>query len=122
MKFALPTFRLKNKVVLNIILAAVVLELISALQFYHTHQLLADELEQRAESEITMKVIVIKSALNVSENSLWGHLWDLERNIASPDSLYGTFAVGRSVWMPFTMPSPARRTGTTTTLFSCTTV
>ena len=89
MKFALPTFRLKNKVVLNIILAAVVLELISALQFYHTHQLLADELEQRAESEITMKVIVIKSALNVSENSLWGHLWDLERNIASPDSLYG---------------------------------
>ena len=64
MKFALPTFRLKNMVVLNIILAAVVLELISALQFYHTHQLLADELEKRAESEITMKVIVIKSALS----------------------------------------------------------
>ena len=89
MKFALPTFKLKNKVVLNIILATVVLELISAIQFYYTHQLLADELEERAESEITMKVLVIKSALSISENSLWGHLWDLERNIASPDSLYG---------------------------------
>ena len=89
MKFALPTIKLKNMVVLNIILAAIVLELISALQFYHTHQILADELEKRAESEITMKVIVIKSALSISENSLWGHLWDLERNIASPDSLYG---------------------------------
>lgn len=88
MKFALPTFMLKNRVVLNIIFAAILLELISALQFYHTHQLLADELEQRAESEITMKVIVVKSALNITENSLWGHLWDLERNIASPDSLF----------------------------------
>ena len=69
MKFALPTFMLKNKVVLNIILAAVVLELISALQFYHTHQLMADELEQRAELEITMKVIVVRSALSISERN-----------------------------------------------------
>ena len=34
-------------VVLNIIIAAIVLEMISALQFYHTQQLLADELEKR---------------------------------------------------------------------------
>ena len=88
MAFRPMTFKLKNKVVLNIILAAVLLELISALQFFHTHQLLADELELRAESELNTKVIVIKSALNISENYLWGHLWDLERNIAKPDSLF----------------------------------
>ena len=83
-----PFIRIKNNVILNIVIAAVVLELISALQFYHTQQLLADELEKRAESELAMKALVIKSALNLSENSLWGHLWDLERNISKPDSLY----------------------------------
>ena len=88
MVFRPTTFRLKNKVVLNIVLAAVILELISALQFFHTHQLLADELELRAESELNVKVIVIKNALNISENYLWGHLWDLERNITKPDSLF----------------------------------
>ena len=85
----MPFKRFKNNVILNIVFAAVVLELISGVQFYYTRQLLADELEIRAESDITMKAVVIKSALNLSENSLWGHLWDLERNIASPDSLYG---------------------------------
>ena len=80
---------LKNKVVLNIILAAIVLILISGAQFYYFQKILADELDIRAESELTMKAIVIKSALNLSENSLRGHLWDMERNIASPDSLDG---------------------------------
>ena len=42
-----PFIRIKNNVILNIVIAAVVLELISALQFYHTQQLLADELEKR---------------------------------------------------------------------------
>ena len=81
-------FRLKNKVVLNIVIAAIVLELISALQFYHTQQLLADELEIKAESELTMKAIIIKSALNLSENSLMGHLGDMERSLNEPDSLF----------------------------------
>ena len=81
--------RFKNNVILNIVFAAVVLELISATQFYYTQQLLADELEIRAESELTMKVLVVKSALNLSENSLWGHRSDMERTIATPDSLYG---------------------------------
>ena len=80
---------MKNRVVLNIVIAAVLLELISALQFFHTHQLLADELELRAESELTMKVIIVKNNLSISENHLWGHLWDLERNMAEPDSLFG---------------------------------
>ena len=75
-------------VVLNIIIAAVVLELISGLQFYHTRQLLADELEKRAETELTMKILIVKSTLNLSENSLRGHLLDMENTIANPESLY----------------------------------
>ena len=78
---------MKNNVVLNIIIAAVILEVISALQFCSTQRLLADELEIRAESELTMKAIIVKSALNLSENSLWGHLWDMEHHIDTSDSL-----------------------------------
>ena len=85
MALRLTTSILKNKVVLNIILAAIVLILISGAQFFYFQKILADELDIRAESELTMKAIVIKSALNLSENSLRGHLWDMERNIASPD-------------------------------------
>ena len=80
---------MKNNVVLNIIIAAILLELISALQFFSTQHLLADELERKAETELTMSVVIVKSALNLSENSLWGHLWDMELNINKPDSLYG---------------------------------
>ncbi len=89
MAFRRTTSILKNKVVLNIILAAIVLELISGAQFFYFQKILADELDVRAESELTMKAIVIKSALNLSENSLRGHLWDMEHNIATPDSLDG---------------------------------
>ena len=86
---ALPTFMLKNKVVLNIVLAVVVLMLISGAQFYYFQKMLADELEKRAETELTMKAMVVKSSLNLSENSLMGHLWEMERNIAQPDSMFG---------------------------------
>ena len=51
--------RFKNNVILNIVFAAVVLELISATQFYYTQQLLADELEIRAESELIRLVMFV---------------------------------------------------------------
>jgi sigma-B regulation protein RsbU (phosphoserine phosphatase) len=71
-----------------IIAAAILLQTISAVQYYSTHDLLADELEKRAESEMTTKAVIVKNALNMAENSLNGHLWDAKRNIAYPDSMY----------------------------------
>ena len=44
-----------NTSLIVIIAAAVLLELISAVQYYYTRSLLADELELRAESELTTK-------------------------------------------------------------------
>ena len=70
-----------------IIAAAILLQLISAVQYYYTRSLLAEELEKRAESELTTKAIIVKNSLNMSENTLRGHLWDLKRNLATPDSL-----------------------------------
>lgn len=36
-----------------------------------------------------MKAIIVKSALSLTENSLKGHVWDMQRHLATPDSMYG---------------------------------
>ena len=55
-----------------IIAAAILLQALSAVQYYYTRSLLADELEKRAESEITAKVVVMVNTLHLAENSLMG--------------------------------------------------
>lgn len=77
-----------NTSLIIIIAAAILLQGLSAVQYYYTRSLLADELENRAESEITAKAIIVKNALNLAENSLNGHIWDLKRNLFHPDSSY----------------------------------
>ena len=72
-----------------ILLAALLLELISGIQYYYMHGILSDEMEKRAELEITMKAMVTTSTLNLAVNSLDGHLWDIMRNLEYPDSMYG---------------------------------
>ena len=71
-----------------IITAAILIELISVGQYLHTRGLLFEELEKRAESELTNKAVVTRNTLVMVENSLQGHVWDMKRNIADPDSLY----------------------------------
>ena len=88
-----PHFAMKlraNTSLTIIIAAAILLQLISAIQYYYTRSLLADELEKRAESELTTKAVIAKSMLNMTENSLQGHIWDVKRSIAYPDSMYGS--------------------------------
>ena len=77
-----------NTSLIIIIAAAILLQGLSAVQYYYTRSLLAGELEKRAESEITTKAIIVKNALNLAENSLNGHIWDLKRNLFHPDSSY----------------------------------
>ena len=72
-----------------IIVAAILLQTISAVQYYYTRSLLEEELEKRAESELMIKVVIVKNALNMAEHSLTGQQWNIIRNIAYPDSLYG---------------------------------
>ena len=80
---------LKSHSSLTVIIAAtILLQTISAVQYYYTRNFLADELEKRAESEIATKAVVIRNALDMSENSLMGHVWDLKRNLFNPDSSY----------------------------------
>ena len=81
--------KLKANTSLTIIIAAaVLLEIISAAQYYYMHSLLAEELEYRAESELTTKAIIVKNSLNMSEVSLHGHIRDIKRNLSRPDSVF----------------------------------
>ena len=80
----------KRMSLLIIILAALLLELISAYQYYYTHDLLETELEMRAEGELMMKGARTKNALNMAELVLKDHLWDVQQNLAHPDSAYST--------------------------------
>ena len=48
-------------------MAALLLEGISGIQYLMTRQQMANELEKRAESELTLKAILIKSNMNDAE-------------------------------------------------------
>ena len=75
---------------LIVILAALLLELLSGAQYYFTHDLLEDQLEKRAEAELTLKAILIKSSLNGAEDVLKHHLWDIRKSLYHPDSVAET--------------------------------
>ena len=83
------TQRQKSHSSLYVILtAAILLELISGIQYYYVHDLLSKELEHHTESELTLKAILIKSTLNATENVVRDHSRDVQRNLATPDSLF----------------------------------
>lgn len=85
----LPSLR-KSRGLLIIITAAVLLELLSAAQYYFTRRLMASELEKRAESELTLKAILIKSNLNDAEEILRHYMWKIQAHLQVPDSAYTT--------------------------------
>ena len=76
-----------HKNVLFIIAAALLVELFSAAQYYYAHDLLEEELDHRAESELRVKAILIRGILNVMEKTVQEHVWDIYRNINRPDSM-----------------------------------
>ncbi|MBR1803748.1 MAG: SpoIIE family protein phosphatase [Muribaculaceae bacterium] len=77
---------LKNLVL--IILAAVLLLLIFVAQQFFTRQLLEDELDKRAESELVLKSILVKSMLRTAEKTVSDHLWDIRNSLENPDSVF----------------------------------
>lgn len=85
----------RRRGLLIVILAAALLELLSAAQYYYTHYLMEEQLEKRAESELTLKAILIKSRLNSAEDDLQNHIWDIRENLTHPDSVWQS--IGRMI-------------------------
>ena len=74
---------------LVIITAGLVLELISATQYYYSHYLMSVELEKRVESELTIKAIRTKSTLSDVEDIIASHIEYIQNDLTRSDSILG---------------------------------
>lgn len=83
-------FNRRTWITLIIVCAALLLELISAAQYYYTKHLLEDELEKKASIEITMKAILVKSMLNATEQVLNSHEDNISKELSDPESVGNT--------------------------------
>ena len=99
MSLKLSTKKMRYAGIIIIVAAAILLEVISAGQYHYMHNILEDELEHRAGTELGMKAIVLKSLVNMSERTLQGHLWDMKNDLATPDSMFSIAS-----WMLKTNP------------------
>lgn len=72
-----------------ILLAALVLELVSIVQYYYTRNLLRKEEARITRVELTMNSDVILRTLEDAEMTMRENAWNVIRCLASPDSLFG---------------------------------
>ena len=89
----LSSRHLKSNLLL-IITAAVLLEMISFVQYYYSHSLLEDELDKHAETELVLKSVIASSLQNTIEDALLSHIRDIQHDLAYPDSMYSA-----AVWL-----------------------
>ena len=75
-----------------IIVAVLLLELLSAAQYYFTRNMMEDELEKRAELELTTKAIITNGLIENSEEALKSHIMEIKRNLADPDTMINIMA------------------------------
>lgn len=82
----------KRKALLVIIMATLLLELLSAAQYYSTHRLMEVELEKYAEMELTTKAIITKGIVSDCERNLKSHIMEVKYNLANSDSMFNITA------------------------------
>ena len=78
-----------------ILLTALLLELVAALQYTYTRNLLIREEERITRMELTMESEVVLHTLEEAELSMYENEWSVRQSLAHPDSLFG--AVGRMI-------------------------
>ena len=78
-----------------ILLTALLLELVAALQYTYTRNLLIREEERITRMELTMESEVVLHTLEEAELSMYENEWSVQQSLAHPDSLFG--AVGRMI-------------------------
>ena len=74
--------------ILLIIIAAVILEFISIVQYQYAHEEIAVDLHLRAQSELLAKSLAIQNIMSQVESAVGNHVWDAERQIHEADSSY----------------------------------
>ena len=75
----------KRAVLIVIILAAVLLEVISAIQYHHTRGLLEEELEKSALRDLMNSALRIQEIISKAEMGVSSQVWHVERHLDDPD-------------------------------------
>ncbi len=77
----------KNGLVI-IIVAALLLQIISIVQYFSSRNILGEELEYRAESELTMKAIIVKGMLNQTQAILNNYDCSIRQHLSDANSMF----------------------------------
>ena len=85
----------KGSRLILILLTALLLELVAALQYTYTRNMLIREEERITRMELTMESEVVLHTLEEAELSMFENEWSVKESLAHPDSLFG--AVGRMI-------------------------
>lgn len=78
-----------------ILLTALLLELVAALQYTYTRNILIREEERITRMELTLESEIVLHTLEEAELSMFENEWSVRQSLAHPDSLFG--AVGRMI-------------------------
>ena len=81
------TLRSKSSVAI-IATVAILLELISTIQFLYARKGIREEVEHRAETELRVKELEIQKVMVAVETAIGNTVWAAERMLERPDSLY----------------------------------
>lgn len=76
-----------NGIVL-IVAAALMLEVISMIQYHYAREEIAIDLHLRAQSELLAKSLAIQNIMSQVESAVGNHVWDAERQLEYADSAY----------------------------------
>ena len=79
----------KGSRLILILLTALLLELVAALQYTYTRNLLIKEEERITRMELTMESEVVLHTLEEAELSMYENEWSVKESLAHPDSLFG---------------------------------
>lgn len=81
------TLRFRSSVAI-IVTVAVLLELISGIQFFYARKGIQQDVQHRAESELRVKNLEIQKVMVAVETTINNTVWAIEHSLEQPDSFY----------------------------------
>ena len=72
----------------TIIIAGLLIELISLVQYQYAHRMMENELDNRVENELTLKSVRVRGMLKSSEKMVRNYLWPIQQQINRPEAIY----------------------------------
>ena len=82
---------LKNRRALSaiaiLLLAGLLIELISLAQYNYAHKMVEEGLDYRAENEMTLKAVLVKSMLKSNEDLVRNYLWPIQHQLNHPEKI-----------------------------------